>query len=240
MGESFMKIDLIISADDIKREKVEGKSVVVIDMLRATSVIVTAINNGCQGIIPVLTVEEAFTIANRDRKVYVLGGEREALKIDGFNFSNSPLEYKRNSVEGKNLVITTSNGTRAIRGSVGAKNILIGALINARAVADRLIELNNDIVIVNAGTYGQFSMDDFICSGYIIHCIADKKSDIELTDISKTASYIYGENKDVLRFIKGATHYKRMKELKLDHDLNYCCQKDIIEVVPEYRDGLIS
>ncbi|MCT8977509.1 2-phosphosulfolactate phosphatase family protein [Clostridium sp. CX1] len=235
-----MKIDLIISADDIKREKVEGKSVVVIDMLRATSVIVTAINNGCQGIIPVLTVEEAFTIANRDRKVYVLGGEREALKIDGFNFSNSPLEYKRNSVEGKNLVITTSNGTRAIRGSVGAKNILIGALINARAVADRLIELNNDIVIVNAGTYGQFSMDDFICSGYIIHCIADKKSDIELTDISKTASYIYGENKDVLRFIKGATHYKRMKELKLDHDLNYCCQKDIIEVVPEYRDGLIS
>lgn len=235
-----MKIDLIISAENIKKEKIEGKSVVVIDMLRATSVITTAINNGCTGIMPVLTVEEAFVIASKDRNAYVLGGERKALKIDGFNLSNSPLEYERSEVEGKNLVITTTNGTRAIKGSIGARNILIGALINARAVANKLIQLDNDIVMVNAGTYGQFSMDDFICSGYIINCIRERKTDIELTDIARTADYIYTKNRSIVSFIKQAAHYTRMKELNLDKDIEYCCQKDIIDIVPEYKDGIIS
>lgn len=235
-----MKIDLIISADDIREEKVKGKSVVVIDMLRATSVITTAINNGCTGVIPVLTVDKAFKIANRDRSKYILGGERKALKIDGFDCSNSPLEYKRSIVESKTLVMTTSNGTRAINGSIAAKDILIGALINARYVANKLIELNNDIVIVNAGTDGQFSMDDFICSGYIIDCITKEKKDIEVTDIAKTANYVYRENKDIVSFIRYASHYKRIKELNLDKDLEYCCKKDIIDIVPEYKNGIIA
>lgn len=235
-----MKIDLIISADDIKEEKVKGKSVVVIDMLRATSVITTAIYNGCTGIIPVLTVDKAFEIANEDRNKYILGGERKALKIDGFDCSNSPLEYKRSIVENKTLVMTTSNGTRAINGSIAAKDILIGALINAKFVANKLIELNNDIVIVNSGTDGQFSMDDFICSGYIIECISKGNEDIELMDIAKTASYVYRENRDIVSFIQNASHYKRIKELHLHKDLEYCCRKDILDVVPEYRNGLIA
>ncbi|MBI6872936.1 2-phosphosulfolactate phosphatase family protein [Clostridium aciditolerans] len=235
-----MKVDLIISADDIKQEKILKKSIVVIDMLRATSVITTAMNNGCKAVVPVLTIEEALEIANKDRKKYILGGERKALKIEGFDCANSPLEYRRDIVEGKTLVITTSNGTRAIQGSLGAKNILIGALINAKAVAEKLISLDNDVVIVNAGTLGQFSMDDFICAGYIIDCLLRERSDIELTDISKTAYYIYKENQNIISFIKYASHYKRIKELNLEEDLDYCCQKDIINIVPEYNDGTIT
>lgn len=234
-----MKVDLIISADDIKQEKIIGKSIVVIDMLRATSVITTAINNGCNSVIPVLTIEEALEIASKDRKRYILGGERKALKIEGFDCANSPIEYKRSVVENKTLVMTTSNGTRAIKGSLGAKNILIGALINAKAVADKLFALDKDIVIVNAGTCGQFSMDDFICSGYIINCLLSENSDAELTDISKTAYYIYKQNRDILSFIKYANHYKRIKELGLEKDLDYCCRKDIIDIVPMYKDGII-
>lgn len=234
-----MKIDIIISADDIKEEKILHKSVIVIDMLRATSVVITAINNGCKEVIPVLTIEEALEIYHKNREKYIMGGERKALKIEGFHCSNSPLEYIRQVVENKTLVITTSNGTRAIKGSIMAKNILIGALINAEEVANRSISLNNDVVIVNAGTYGQFSMDDFICSGYIINCII-KKMKVNLTDIAKTALYVYKQNPDIITFIKKASHYKRIQKLKLYDDLEYCCRRDIIKIVPEYIDGIIK
>lgn len=234
-----MKIDIIVSADDIKKEKILNKSVIVIDVLRATSVIITAINNGCNKVIPVLTIEEALEIYDKDREKYIMGGERKALKIEGFHCSNSPLEYSRQVVENKTLIITTSNGTRAIKRSTLAKNILIGAFINAEDVANRSINLNNDVTIVNAGTYGQFSIDDFICSGYIISCIMRKIKAV-LTDISKTALYIYEQNTDIITFIKKASHYKRIERLKLYNDLEYCCKKDIIKIVPEYIDGVIK
>ena len=234
-----MKIDIIISADDIKDEKILHKSVIIVDMLRATSVIITAINNGCKEVIPVLTIEEALEIYHKNRGKYIMGGERKALKIEGFHCSNSPLEYGRQVVENKTLIITTSNGTRAIKGSIMAKNILMGALINSEEVANRSVSLNNDVVIVNAGTYGQFSMDDFICSGYIISCII-KKMKVTLTDIAKTALYVYKQNPDIITFIEKASHYKRIQKLKLYDDLEYCCRKDIIKIVPEYIDGIIS
>jgi len=233
-----MNIDLIISADDIKKEKIIDKSVVVVDMLRATSVIATAINNGCNSAIPVLTIEEALNIACDDKEKYILGGERKALKIEGFNCSNSPLEYTKSMVQGKTLVMTTSNGTRAIRGSAGARNILIGALINADAVAKRIVELDNDVIIVNAGTLGEFSMDDFICSGYIIECVK-KYVAVNLSDIATTANYVYRNNENVVDFIKYAKHYKRIMELNFIDDLEYCCKKDIIPIVPEYINGII-
>src|SRR3712207_6042731 len=100
-----MKIDVIISANDIKEEKVKGKTVIIIDILRATSVIVTAINNGCNEVIPVLEVEDALKIVKNNRNKYILGGERNALKIKDFDFSNSPLDYTKDVVSNKTLVI---------------------------------------------------------------------------------------------------------------------------------------
>lgn len=235
-----MKIDMIISADDIKESKIAGKTAIVIDMLRATSVIVTALNNGCKQVIPFLTIEEAVNFSKENRQAYILGGERKAVKIEGFDGSNSPLEYTRELVKNKTLIMTTTNGTRAINGCKKANNILIGALINAAAVAKKALELNQDIVIVNAGTDGQFSMDDFICSGYIIDNITNNAKDVYLTDISTTAHYVYSSNKDIIGFIKNATHYKRIQELELYEDLKYCCQKDIIEIVPEFKNGIIQ
>lgn len=234
-----MKVDIIISADDIKENKIVNKSVVVIDILRATSVIVTAINNGCEKVIPVLTVDEAVKIAEKDRKTYMLGGERDALKIQGFDFSNSPLEYNKEKVKGKTLVMTTTNGTRAIKASSNAKNIIIGAMINARAVTKKLMELGDDVVIINSGTNGEFSIDDFLCSGYIIS-ILKRECEVKLSDIATTSLYIYENNKDIKSFIKYANHYKKIEELGLHEDLEYCCQKDIIDSIPECKDGIIT
>ncbi|MDD3223343.1 MAG: 2-phosphosulfolactate phosphatase family protein [Clostridium sp.] len=234
-----MNIDVMISADDIKQEKLKGKSAVVIDILRATSVIVTAMNNGCKAVIPVVAVEDAKKTAALFKGDYLLGGERNAVKIDGFDFSNSPLEYKPNLVNGKTLIMTTTNGTKAIKGSSSAKNIIIAAMINAKAAAKRLFELQNDIVIVNAGTNGNFSIDDFICAGYIINLLK-QMGNVNLTDIATTALYVYDQNKDVKSFIKYANHYNVIKELGLFEDLKYCCSKDIVDIVPECIDGVIK
>ncbi|KYH29528.1 MULTISPECIES: 2-phosphosulfolactate phosphatase family protein [Clostridium] len=229
-----MKVDIIISANDIKKEKIKDKTVIIIDILRATSVIITALNNGCNEVIPVVNVEDAKNLVKNNRDKYILGGERNAVKIDGFDFSNSPLEYTEDIVKNKTLVMTTTNGTKAIHGSLGAKIILIGAFINAKAVAQKAIELNNDLVIVNAGTRGEFSMDDFICSGYIIECIL-KNAYAELSDIAATAHYIYTQNTNILDFLSKAKHYKVLMNLGLEEDIKYCCKTDIIDIVPSCK-----
>ncbi|MDP4144541.1 MAG: 2-phosphosulfolactate phosphatase family protein [Bacillota bacterium] len=234
-----MNIDLIISTEHIDKEKIKGKTVIVVDMLRATSVIITAISNGCRAVIPVLTVEEAKSIVGKKADKFILGGERRAVRIEGFQCSNSPLEYTSEMVKDKTLVITTTNGTRAIKGCEEAENILIGAIINAKAVAKKALEYNNDIVIVNAGTYGEFSIDDFICSGYIIDCIK-QLNQVELSDLAFTAHNIYINNTDIKNYIKNARHYKVIENLGLHKDLEYCCKKDITDVAPEYRGGTIN
>lgn len=236
-----MNIDVVISAQHIKPEKFKDRIVVVIDVLRATSVMVTALNNGCDKIIPVKEIEEAIDIASKDKNKYLLGGERGGIKIDKFDFSNSPLDYTEDIVKGKSLIMTTTNGTRAIKNSEEAEKIFIGALINGRVVAEKLAKLNKDVTFVNAGTDGEFSMDDFITSGYIINCLRDiMKNHCTLTDIAKTSEYVYINNPSIISFVKDALHYKRMKDLRYNEDLRYCLSKDLINIVPEYKDGEIK
>lgn len=230
-----MKIDIIISGDDINEAKLKGKIAVVIDMFRATSVIITALNNGCCKIMPFLTIEETMKASEEiGRSNCILGGERKAVKIDGFDVSNSPLEYTEALVKDKTVLMTTTNGTKTLTKSTAADEILIAAMINAKAIAKEIISLNKDVVIVNAGTNGNFSMDDYICSGYIINKILEEKQSVDLSDISKTAHMIYESHQDILSYVKNAEHYSIMKSLALDKDIEYCMQKDIIDIVPKY------
>lgn len=234
-----MKLDIVISADNINEKYLENKIVVVIDMLRATSVITTALNNGCNKVVPFLTVEEAFDYRKNNVEPCLLGGERRALKIEGFDFSNSPLEYTSDKVKDKTVVITTTNGTRAIQGASKANRIFIGSMLNAKAVTEALKTLDKDVVFVNAGTYGEFSMDDFICAGYMISLL-NTNNNQDLSDIAFTAKYIYENNKDIVSFIKNARHFSVLKSLQLEEDLTYCTKKDIISIVPEFKDGEIK
>lgn len=236
-----MKIDIIISADDINESKIEDKIIVVIDMFRATSVIVAALSNGCREVIPYLTIEETVEHAHKlRREEYILGGERKAVKIEGFDLSNSPLEYTRDRVENKTILMTTTNGTRTLTKAIAAKKVLIGAMLNAKAVAEKLIEINEDAIIINAGTNGNFSMDDYICSGYIINEMLKRNENLMLTDIAKTANMIYEGHEDILSYVKEASHYSVMKSLNLDEDIEYCIKKSIVKEVPEYFDGKIT
>lgn len=232
-----MKIDIVISADYIRKEELQNKIVVVIDVFRATSVITTAIMNGCKEVIPLLTIEEAFELKNNNRdKKYVLGGERRAVKIDDFDYSNSPLEYSRENVFNKSVILTTTNGTRALTNCINGDRVLVGCMLNAGALAKKIVEINQDVVIVNAGTNGEFSLDDFICSGFIISETVDLigKESIILSDISKSALISYKEHKDIISYVKEARHYNVMMNLGLENDIEYCIQKNITNVIPEF------
>ena len=235
-----MKIDVIITPEYINKDYIKGKNVVVIDMLRATTVMVTAIGNGCKEVIPFLTVEEVVDKAKElGRENCILGGERNAEKIKGFDLSNSPLEYTKEVVDGKTILITTSNGTKTLTKAVGAKRIFVGCVLNGKAVAEKLVEINEDVIILNSGTNGEFTMDDFICTGYIIDEISKITNKIELTDISKTAQYVYVQNKDLESFISNAKHYERMRELHLMTDVEHAMKKEFTSLVPEYKNNHI-
>ncbi|MBE6047213.1 MAG: 2-phosphosulfolactate phosphatase [Clostridium sp.] len=235
-----MNIDVIISADYIREDLIKDKTVVVIDMLRATSVITTAIMNGCKEVIPTLTVEEAFE--KRDeigKENCILGGERKAIKIEGFDLSNSPLEYTEEKIKNKTIVLSTTNGTRTLTSCLSAKTIYVGSVLNAAAIAERLVEENKDVVIVNSGSNGQFSMDDYICTGFILKELTSLTTKVYLSDIAKASLKAYESYPDITSYIKDARHYGVMVNLNLQKDLKYCVQKNITKEVPKYIDGHI-
>ena len=234
-----MKVDVIISADYIREDIIKDKTVIVIDILRATSVITTAIMNGCKEVIPTLTIEEAFENKKRLGDNCILGGERKAIKVEGFDFSNSPLEYSKDKVQDKTIVLSTTNGTRTLTSCLAASSIYVGCALNAGAVAKKVVEENNDLVIVNSGTNGQFSMDDYICTGLILKEMMNLTSKLDLTDIAKAAFKAYEQTPEIIEYIKDARHYNVMTNLNLQEDIKYCTQKNITNVVPMYKSGHI-
>ncbi|OEF99070.1 hypothetical protein BHF71_02490 [Vulcanibacillus modesticaldus] len=235
-----MNIDVIVSAAEVNGEVIKEKNVVVIDVLRATSVIVTALVNKAKYVIPVEGIEEAWRIYHQEGKIeMVLGGERNAIPIEGFHFGNSPLLYTEVNVAQKKVILTTSNGTRAIKASVKGDKIYIGSFLNASAVAKQLIKEGKDTVIVCSGTDNKYSMDDALCAGMLISIISEKQ-DITTTDLGLTTKILYESNKDDLhKVLSNSRHYKWLKKIGFEEDLKYCLQRDIYDIVPVYIDDKI-
>jgi len=239
-----MKIDVYASYTHATEKDMRGKICVVIDTLRATSVMITALNNGCEQIIPVAEVEQAMELkASMGESRTVLGGERNAQKLAGFDFGNSPLEYVETAVFGKTLVMTTSNGTQAILKAREAATMYMGAMINATTVAKALVSLKQDAVLLCAGTAGRFSIDDAVTAGYIINRImkCKGKQTIKLDDLGFVCLGLYDQNKkDLNALVSNASHYTLLKDLGMQDDIDYCLTPDTVNVLPRCEDGRIS
>ena len=211
-----------------------GKLSIIIDTLRATTTIITALNNGARYIIPVETVNEA----SKQKNVYkdaLLGGERKGLKIDGFDLGNSPLEYSKDIVSGSGIIFTTTNGTRAIKSALGSK-IILAALINSKAVSDYIKSAGNEITIVCSGTKGRFTMEDTYTAG----CIISKTARYDLTDSAFAAKCLYESmNKDPEFLYKTCTHLKYLVNKGFKEDIMYSLKEDTTETIPFYIDGKI-
>ena len=239
-----MYISVIPTAQQAQGINFSGQTAVVIDVLRATSVITTALENGAREVIPVKTVEEAQNLyAQCDTAKTLRGGERNALKIEGFDLSNSPLEYKKKVVEGKTLILTTTNGTNAINNIIGADEVVLACFRNVAAVVEHIVGLSHrgsrDIAIVCAGTESHFSLDDGLCAGMLIELLK-QKTNVETDDLGLLLHRFYNENKDNLfSALSGCYHLKRLFTMGFYDDIKFCLETNCIQTVPVLKDGKI-
>ncbi|UUV17662.1 2-phosphosulfolactate phosphatase [Fusobacteria bacterium ZRK30] len=230
-----MNIDVIFSANEVTKDRVEGKIVVVIDVLRATSVMLTAMKNGAREIRPFKEIDKLISYT-KDLKGVLRCGERKGTKIDGFDLGNSPLEYKSEIVCGKVICMTTSNGTNALVNSSYGKKILIGSYLNLDLLCKKIDEIGEDLVIVCAGTNGEFSLDDSLCAGETIKRLKYKT----LSD-SARAMYMIASTPGTLKEkLKETKHYNFLKKLGEIKDLEICFSIDSQNILLEYRDGTIK
>lgn len=219
-----------------------NRTVVVIDVLRATSVIVHAMSQGAKEIFPVKTVEEAFQKAKTFRRnTTLLGGEKQSQRIDGFDLGNSPREYIAEKVRGKRLILTTTNGTKAFHSVTSAAEILVGSFFNISATAQRCFKPERDLLIFPSGDEENFSLEDTVCGGMLIDRIIKKgKRSVTLTDASHSAHILFERfEANLVEAFRLSRHGKELIDRGHEEDLPYCAQIDIMDIVPIFNRDVI-
>ncbi|MBM4339038.1 MAG: 2-phosphosulfolactate phosphatase [Deltaproteobacteria bacterium] len=218
------------------------KTAVVIDVLRATSVIVHAISRGALEVVPVETVEEAFEeVKDFPQGSTLLGGERGSKKIEGFDLGNSPREYTAEKVRGKRLILTTTNGTKAFHSVSSGREVIAGSFFNISAMTQFCLDRNQNVLIYPSGDGGRFSLEDTVCGGMLIDRMIKTEGDaIALTDAAYSAHILYQRfEANLIGAFYASIHGKDLVAKGFEADLVYCAQVDIIDIVPTFRDGVI-
>jgi 2-phosphosulfolactate phosphatase len=235
-----MRLDVLLLPSELPARPRPEPSAVVIDVLRATTSIVVAFANGCRSILPVASVEEAMRARAADPAV-VLAGEMGGLRVEGFDLGNSPREFTRAAVGGRDVVLTTSNGTKAMRAVGPGRTVAMGALRNRAAVGDWLLSRGGDGLIVCAGYEGAFSLEDALCAGAILDHAARRSSQLSLGDGARACRLLWERLGSELPALLGGTGWgERLRGLGLEPDLALCGVADATDVVPVMRDGRIT
>lgn len=234
-------LDVFFSVQSFQEEELRNKTVVIIDVLRASSTIVTAIQNGAKGIIPVADMGEASKISqNVNSANYLLCGEKNGLKIDGFDLGNSPLDYSPDVIGGKTLIFNTTNGTKAVKKSMTATDVYIASFLNLDTVVEALKRSTRDIILICAGWHGRLSLEDLLLAGNIIYKLTGGKIGNHSRDGSKVAISLYEKfGNDLKNAIFHSNHAARLKDIIGEEDITYCCQLNITDVLPVLSRGII-
>ncbi|MBU4510886.1 2-phosphosulfolactate phosphatase, partial [bacterium] len=215
-------LETLFIPEEIKNTELAGKLVVVIDVLRASSTIVTALANGCRGFIPILSPEQVKEKAQQFEKERVLlGGEREGIKIKGFDLGNSPREYKREVVKDKTIIFSTTNGVKALEMVKSAHRIVIGSFLNLQAVCNYCTNYKGDILLICAGKDGRFSLEDTSCAGMIINSLRDVfPGGHQEADANLTARLLYEKfGNNILEILRKSQHGRYLESIGLEKDL---------------------
>ena len=218
--------------------KLTDSVVVVIDVLRATSTIATALHNGAKAVVPVATVAECIRLGKQIESV--TAGERDGAIAEGLSYGNSPFEYPHEFIGGKTLVLTTTNGTKLLHNALdnGANTIITGSFPNLGAVCDFLLAQNKNVVLGCAAWKDRVNIEDTLFAGAVIDAIGHS-FDINC-DSSKLAVNLYrAAAPDLYAFMEAneATHFKRLTGFGLEKDLRYCLTPGGANVLPIYMDG---
>lgn len=208
----------------------ENSIVVVIDVLRATSAICTAFEHGVQKLIPVATVEEALAYKKNG---FMAGAERDGKVSDGFEFGNSPYSYMNEKIKGKTIVLSTTNGTKAIHAAKHSYKVIIGSFINFNAVVDFLGNYGKDVVLLCAGWKDRFNMEDSLFAGAVVRELMQKYNFTTDCDSSIAMSKLFTTaESDLYTFLDSSSHRLRLRRLELEQDIKYCLKPNQSKIIP--------
>jgi 2-phosphosulfolactate phosphatase len=220
---------------------VSQATVVIIDVLRATTTIATALYNGARHIVPVDSVAKCIELGRQIN--CITAGERDGKIAEGLSYGNSPFEYSREFISGKILVLTTTNGTRLLHMALdkGAREILTGSFANLDAVAEYLIRQKNNVVLACAAWKDRINIEDALFAGAVIEKVRGHFS-IEC-DASHIAANLYSKAAgDLFGFMKenNASHFNRLMAYGLEKDIRYCLEPNQANVLPVYETGKLK
>lgn len=237
-----MKINVLFSPLNADELYFTNKTTVVIDVLRATSVITQALKNGAKEIIPVGTIEFAVKVSGgMFGGQTLLGGERNTKKIEGFALGNSPFEYVKKIVEGKSIIFYTTNGTKAIVKAKFSENLIICSFLNLASVVEYLLELGNDVEILCSGRNNLFSLEDSVCAGKLVKEISKLNKDIVLNDSTLAAITLDDKfGSDVIDMMKNCEHGKILIENGFEKDIEFCGQLNATDIIPLFKSGTLK
>lgn len=240
-----MRVDVLFGGAAIAPSDINGRVVAVIDVLRASSSIAAALANGARAVVPFETSEDVVNRAKAfERSDVLLAGERRMLPIPGFDLGNSPREFTREVVEGKTVLMTTTNGTQAIAATQGARDVIVASYVNFTAVLTMLraaLRGGTDIAIICAGREKRFSLEDAGCAGRYAHQVAKRLSNVQLNDAAHACVLIdrkYGDQ--IVRLFDASEHGRALREAGFGEDLAACAALDSYPVIPLYQDRQIT
>jgi 2-phosphosulfolactate phosphatase len=239
-----MRVDVFFSPLGLNPGDLSGRGVVVIDVLRATTTVITALANGARAVIPAASSEEAVRLtSNLEKDGVLLAGERRSLKIEGFALGNSPREMIPEVVAGKTIVLATTNGTPALVAAQGGDPVLVGAAVNFSALAERArdaLAATGDLVILCAGRERQFALEDAYTAGRLVKGVKKGLGKIELNDaavaaVALTRAYDSWES----AFARTAAA-RQLEEAELAADVDFCAKANQFGAVPQYAERRIT
>ena len=237
-----MKCIVHVSPANLDELYFTSKTIVVIDVLRASNTIITALNNGARDIVPVGSIEFAVKVSGGMFGGHtLLGGERNTKRIDGFALGNSPLEYTEEIVSGKSIVFFTTNGSKAITKAKFSDNLFVCSFSNISALAEHLVRFNLDFEILCAGRNNSFSMEDSICAGKLIDRIQESDEKLVLNDSSTACLSLYRiYGSDIFEMLKNSDHGKLLIENGFEEDLKICSKVDNVKVIPFFKENVVK
>jgi 2-phosphosulfolactate phosphatase len=242
-----VKIDVVFGHSAVTPADVAGRTVVVVDVLRATTTIAVALANGAKAVLPAASTDEALRIAqNLERDAVVLAGERKSVRIPGFALGNSPSEFGPEAVAGRTVVMTTSNGTAALIAAQGAREVIAAAAVNFTAVAKYArgaLEQFGDLMILCAGGEKQFALEDAFAAGRLTKVLLPEggRRRVSINDGAVAALELarhYGER--WVRALRASAHGRELVELGFRADIEACAAQDAYPVLPLYADRRIT
>jgi len=230
------KIEVCLTPALLDLYAIENSIVVVIDILRATSSITYGIENGAEAIIPVMNVEDCLAYAD---KGYLLAAERNGEVVAGYDFGNSPFSYTAEKVAGKTIVLTTTNGTKAMHlAQERADQVIVGSFLNLSAVCEYLKNENKDVLLLCAGWKDNFNLEDTLFAGAVVEQL---QNDFVVSDDSSVAALdIYQLAKGDLRgYLQKSSHNHRLIKLNIEEDVRFCLKLDVCKSIPVLRGEML-